>query len=344
MDFKNFQALSAACDDLLWFVESFLVSNNGMDWKDVGNRRYFSTGWMDFFSGLHDGTFEGLVKRLVESQLERADSTALGMRLVPAIESLQSLELKRENQRARMKLEVNKFERYEEKLKEMSRKNIIFDIIRDDEDIRDTYFIDFSPLEVRDYMVRNLQWILDSFESSQAKKIKELEDRQLELENELREKNTLLKLANDRQRVLGDTAENNRRDLEDARKTIESLEQVLSRYRDEEPTDETESNDIKEDSKLRMYYLYKLGFLDDSIWNADIPQKVRAQIIGTLLDAGPLKSGTAIRYYKFFNSTGSAELKGYDSRKEPRFLDYMRKLCPEVEFKKGGVINKLRKI
>ncbi|WP_433901862.1 hypothetical protein [Sphingobacterium puteale] len=237
-----------------------------------------------------------------------------------------------------------KFRRYEESLKRMSSEKIIFDIIQDDDDIRETYFIDGNPAEFRSYLLLTLQWVVDSFVSSEQKKIKELENRVLELHSELSEKNTLLALAKEKESSLENKIEQSRKKLDSAEWKVDHLQELLSRYMEEEGMEESESNDIRENSKLRMHYLYKLGLLDDGIWNEGIPQKVRAQVIGAILDAGPLKSDTAIRYYKFFNSYGSPELKEYDSKNEQTFFDYMRKNCPNLRLEKGQFINRLRKL
>lgn len=91
-----------------------------------------------------------------------------------------------------------------------------------------------------------------------------------------------------------------------------------------------------------MYYLYKLGFLDDAIWNAKLGYVQRVKILCGILQGGPLKIDTGLRYYKLFNSIGSVELRDYEEDNEKTVFDYIRTLC-DIELKKGEFINSLRK-
>ncbi|WP_028297210.1 hypothetical protein [Olivibacter sitiensis] len=61
------------------------------------------------------------------------------------------------------------------------------------------------------------------------------------------------------------------------------------------------------------------------------------------LVGGPTEQGTALRYYKLFNSTGSTELRKYDADNEHKVLDYLKSICPGVDFPKGKFINSIRK-
>lgn len=344
MELKNFEKFNGLLGDLLWYPKAFLLSEAGMRWNKVPSRRYYSTPWMEFFSELKNDTLGKLSEDICGEQYTRYFRTEIEVQLNHVLKELRDMEISAGIKKIPVNIETDKFRRYEENLKRMSSEKIIFDIIQDAEDIRETYFIDADPAKIRSYMLLTLQWVLDNFVSAEKKKNRELKNRVHELENELREKNSLLAMAKDRQKDLEERDERTRKELDVRRKEIEELEESLARFKDDELSVEPDNNNIRENSKLRMYYVHKLGFLDDSIWNEDIPQKVRAQIIGMILDAGPLKSDTAIRYYKFFNSTGSSELKEYDTKNEHIFFDYMRKNCPNLKFEKGGFINRLRKI
>lgn len=344
MELKKFEKFNGLLDELLWYPKTFLLSEAGVRWDKVPSRHYYSTPWMDFFLGLNDGSINRLAKEISSETYTTYFTKEIESRILPLIDNLQHLPTEKGMHKILVYINIEKFRLYEEKLKKMSADDVIFDIIRDDSDIRDQYEIHVDPSQIRSFLLVSLHWVHDNFVSFEQKKIKTLEKKIEELQNALIAKDTLVTLANEQQRNFENKAEEARKELEVSRQKIEHLEESLVRFMDDELTAEPESTDIRENSKLRMYYLYKLGFLDDSIWNGDIPQKARAQIIGTILDAGPLKADTAIRYYKFFNSTGSAELREYDSKNEERFFDYIRKKCPGVEFKKGQTINRLRKI
>ena len=104
-----------------------------------------------------------------------------------------------------------------------------------------------------------------------------------------------------------------------------------------------ETSESIKNNKLRMYFLYKLGFLDNAIWNEKLGYEQRVKILCRILEGGPLKIDTAIRYYKLFNSIGSAELKAYESENEKTVFDYLKKLSNDIEIKSGDFINSLRK-
>ena len=54
----------------------------------------------------------------------------------------------------KVRIDVEKFKRYETKLKQLSADGIIFDIIQDDDDIRDSYSIDGDPDQIRSYLMQ----------------------------------------------------------------------------------------------------------------------------------------------------------------------------------------------
>jgi len=343
MELKNFERFDALLKELLWYPQAFISSVGGVTWDEVPPRGYYSTSWMEFFSAMNDGTFGKLSEELLSEGYSQCYRSEIEERLLPVLAELQQMETYKGVKKIQVHIDTDRFRMYEDSLKRMSREKIIFDIIQDDDDIRDTYFIDADPSLLRSYILLTLQWVADSFSSADKRKITDLEFRVKELEMNLMERDTLLKVANERNGILEDRERLAQKALEGTYRKIEQLEESLATFIEEEIPPEEDSHDIRKNSKLRMYFLYKLGFLDDGIWNPDIPQKVRARIMGAILDAGPLKIETAIRYYKYFNSTGSTELKEYDSKNERLFFDYLRKNCPNIEFRQGQFINNLKK-
>ncbi|MGV6946793.1 hypothetical protein [Sphingobacterium kyonggiense] len=344
MELKNFERFNALLKELLWYPRAFISSNGSVTWDEVPPRGYYSTSWMEFFSAMNDGTFGKLSEELSSEGYNRYYRSEIEERLLPVLAKLQEMETDKGMKKIEVHIDTDRFRIYEDSLKRMSREKIIFDLIQDDEDIRDTYFIDADPSLLRSYILLTLQWLADSFSSADQRKVTDLEFRVKELEMNLMERETLLKVANERNGILEKRERLAQKALEGTYSKIEQLEESLARHMEEETSPEEDSHDIRKNNKLRIYYLYKLGFLDDGIWNPDIPQKIRARIMGAILDAGPLKTDTAIRYYKFFNSTRSAELKEYDIKNEQILFNSLRRHCPNIEFKKGQFINSLKKI
>jgi len=103
-----------------------------------------------------------------------------------------------------------------------------------------------------------------------------------------------------------------------------------------------ESAPIK-DGKLRMYFLYKLGFLDNSIWNEGLTYGHRARELRKILGGNNITQVSALRYYKLFNATGSPELRQYEADNEHKVLDYLKSICPDTDFPKGKFVNNIRK-
>lgn len=340
MDLKDFQNFSAKIEELIWFPKVFRESGNGLVWDNIPARNYFSTAWMDFFSGLNDGTFERTVQNLIIAMDIPENRNEAEARLNPVIDLLKETGTERGTKRAGVKINVDNFGRYEDMLKEMSAQKVIFDIIRDDEDIREMYFIDFSPSDTRAYLLRSLQQILDSASDADNRRMRELEARISEIEKANLEMSTLLSVSRTENMEL-------KQKIEDDRERIGSLMRENSNLR-EETTKFTDSENEQTDgaiknNKLRMYYLYKLGFLDDAIWNENLGYEQRVRILCRILEGGPMKIDTALRYYKLFNATGSTELRSYETENEQSVLEYFRKLSPELELKSGHFVNLLKK-
>ncbi|QIH36751.1 hypothetical protein [Sphingobacterium sp. DR205] len=339
MNMKEFQQLLSQIEDILWFPKVFIQSRNGMSWDDISAKNYFSTAWMDFFSGIYDGTFQSLVDNLINGNAVEQNDKEIAERLLPIIELLEASEPEQGTKRIGVKIDIEKFGRYGETLKEMSTKGIIFDIIRDEEDIRETYFIDFRPGDTRSYLIQSLNRILDSSRNSRESKIRELELKISEMANTNLELSTLLSGSRAEVSELKKKSEEDREKFQSVKKESNDLREQLSKFVDSVKEEETES--IK-NNKLRMYYLYKLGFLDDAIWNEKLSYEQRVKILCRILQGGPLKIDTALRYYKLFNSIGSVELKAYEAENEKTVFDYIKILC-DIELKNGEFINSLRK-
>ena len=128
--------------------------------------------------------------------------------------------------------------------------------------------------------------------------------------------------------------------LQSVKKDKSDLWERLSKFVDSDNEGATES--IK-NNKLRMYYLYKLGFLNDAIWDEKLGYEQRAKILCKILEGGRLKIGTALQYYKLFNSISSAELRAYVVDNKKVVFDYIKTRCSDIELKRGEFINSLRK-
>ncbi len=340
MDMKEFQQFLVQLEDILWFPKVFIQSRNGMSWDDIPARKYFSTAWMDFFSRINDGTFQGMVDNLINGNTIEQNENEITQQLTPILEHLESSEPEKGVKRLGVKIDTLNFGRYGESLKEMSAQGIIFDIIQDEEDIRDTYFIDFRPADTRSYLIQCLNKILDSPRNTREIKIKELELRISEMERANLELSTLLSGSRAEVSELKKKSEDDREILRSVKKDNHDLREQLSRFVD---SDREEATELMKNNKLRMYYLYKLGFLDYAIWNEKLGYEQRTKILCRILEGGPLKIGTALRYYKLFNSIGSAELKDYEADNEKTVFDYLRSLCPDIELSSGIFINSLKK-
>lgn len=340
MNMKAFQQFLSQLEDILWFPRVFIQSKNGMSWDDIPTRKYFSTAWMDFFLGINDGTFQDMADYLINGNTIEQIEKEIIEQLIPILDHLEASEPEKGTKRIGVKIDVEKFGRYGETLKEMSKKGIIFDIIQDEEDVREKYFIDFRPADTRSYLIQSLSKILDSSRNYRNKRIKELELRISEMEKANLELSTLLSASRAETSQLRAKNEEDRERLQSRKNENNSLKEKLSRFMDDEKEETSES--IK-NNKLRMYFLYKLGFLDNAIWNEKLGYEQRVKILCRILEGGPLKIDTAIRYYKLFNSIGSAELKAYESENEKTVFDYLKKLSNDIEIKSGDFINSLRK-
>src|SRR5690606_24426807 len=162
-----------------------------------------------------------------------------------------------------------KFGRYQDQLKKMSRDKIIFDIIADSEDIRDTYFVEDNPEQTRSYLMQVIRDVLHRYGSAEQEKIRELENRVKELEAGLQEKNALLALQDSQHGQLARTVKEQQEELTIVTERNRELETTLSEYRQQ---DEEADNAVIDPSspidngRLRMYFFHKLGFLDKSLW------------------------------------------------------------------------------
>ncbi|WP_104383531.1 hypothetical protein [Sphingobacterium sp. HMA12] len=89
MDMKEFQQFLSQLEDILWYPRVFIQSRNGMSWDDIPGRKYFSTAWMDFFFGINDGAFQGMVDNLINGSTIEQNVKEIAERLLPIIELLE---------------------------------------------------------------------------------------------------------------------------------------------------------------------------------------------------------------------------------------------------------------
>lgn len=346
MNLQDLKRLNTLLAGFTWYGETFLQTGTGLEWDAIGGRDYFATAWMEFFKGINDGTYHHLAEAITEAPYISHFRKEVEERLNPLLDQLDAMEVERGLHKIKVRINMGKFKHYETKLKQLSTDGIIFDIIQDDDDIRDTYFIDGDPNQIRSYLMYGMRKVLDRYTSAEQAKIRELESRLKEMETVMQEKNHLLntrdllhqdqdRKTKEQQDEITALTERNRR-----------LEETLSKYRQEEEeagnvgTDE--SAPIK-DGKLRMYFLYKLGFLDNAIWNDGLTYGQRARLLRKILGGNTITQSSALRYYKLFNATGSTELRQYEADNEHKVLDYLKSVCPDTDFPKGKFVNNIRK-
>ena len=346
MSYEDLKRLNTLLSDFTWFGKTFLQTGTGLEWDAIGGRDYFATAWMEFFKGINDGTYHRLAEGITDTPYISHLRKDVEERLNPLLAQLEAMDVERGLHKIKVRIEVGKFERYEKRLKQMSRENIIFDIIQDDDDIRDTYFIDGDPDQIRSYLMQGIREVIDRYTSAEQEKIRELESRLKEMEAVVQEKNHLLNTRDLLHQDLARTVKEQQDEITDITELNRTLEEILSKYRQEEEeagnmgTDE--STPIK-DGKLRMYFLYKLGFLDNAIWNEGLTYGQRARILRKILGGNTITQVSALRYYKLFNATGSTELRQYEADNEHKVLDYLKSICADTDFPKGKFVNDIRK-
>ena len=301
---------------------------------------------MEFFRGIHDGTYQRLADDITAPRFIDHFEKDVQQRLAPLLIELETMEVAHNTQRIKVHIEVDRSRLYETGLKKLSEEGIIFDIIQDDDDIRDTYLINDDPGQICTYLMRCINEILNRYTSAEQEKIRRLESRLKELENVVLEKNQLLYIRDLLHQDQDRRDKEQQEEIAALAKRNHIMEEMLSKYRQEEEetgnVGKDESASIK-DGKLRMYFLYKLGFLDNAIWNEGINYGQRARILCKVLEGNPITQVSALRYYKLFNSTGSTELKQYEADNEHKILGYMKNICPNVDFQKGKFVNDIKK-
>lgn len=346
MNYDDLKHLNSLLADFTWFGRTFLQTGTGLEWDAIGGRDYFATAWMEFFKGIKDGTYHRLAEAITDAPYISHFRKEVEERLNPLLAELEAIDVEQGLHKIKVRIDVEKFKRYETKLRQLSADGIIFDIIQDNDDIRDTYFINDKPYQIRSYLMHGIRQILERYSSAEQGKIRELESRLREMETVVQEKNHLLntrdllhqdqdRKANEQQDEISALTERNR-----------TLEEILSKYRQEEEEAtiaEIEPSAPIKDGKLRMYFLYKLGFLDKTIWNDGIKYKHMATILRKILCGEMITQVSALRYAKLFNSTGSTELKHFESENEPTVLDYLKSVCPDMDFPKGKFVNNIKK-
>lgn len=344
MNLQDFKRLSSLLADFTWYGETFLQTGMGQQWDDAPGRSYNATPWMEFFKGINDGTYYRLAEAITDTAYLPRFREEVNARLAPLLAELDAATVERGMRKIRVRIDVDKFRRYETGLKQLSTDNIIFDIIRDDDDIRDTYTIDGNPSQIRSYLMQGIRDILNQYNSAEHERIRELENRLKEMETAMVEKNTLLAVLQTKEERFSKRLNEKQATIEILSKRNRALEETLSAYGEEEENadnaviDPSDGEPIK-DAKLRMYFLCKLGFLDTSIWADGITHEQRARILRKILGGGPITQSAAERYCKFFNDPANPGFREYEMKKEDAILDYLKRVCPKIDFQKGKFIN-----
>lgn len=342
MKYEDSKHIDDLLTDFTWYAQTFLQTGTGLEWDSIGGKDYFATVWMEFFKGIRDGTYHRLAEAITEPTYIPYFREDVQNRLEPLLDELEAMTLKKGKQKIKVHINVEKFRLYETALKQMSRDNIVFDIIQDDDDIRDTYFIDEDPSRIRSYLTAEIRNILNKYNSAERRKIRELEDRLKELESKLQEKNTLFAVQDSDRRELARTIKEQQKEISAITERNRKLEEILSEYRIEQEEANNAAIDPArpiENGRLRLYFFYKLGFLDKTLWKDKITYEQMGMILQKILGGKPIKADTAKRDAKLFNSIGSHQLKEFESNNEHKVLDYLKSVCPNLDFPKGKFVN-----
>ncbi|WP_286850789.1 MULTISPECIES: hypothetical protein [Sphingobacterium] len=346
MNLKDLKHLNSLLADFTWYGRTFLQTGTGLEWDAIGGRDYFATAWMEFFKGINDGTYHRLAEATTDAPYISHFREEVQKQLNPLLAELKAMDVEQDLHKIKVRIDVEKFKRYETKLRQLSADGIIFDIIQDDDDIRDTYFIDDDPDHIRSYLMHGIREVLDRYTSSEQEKIRGLESKLKELETELQEKNALLAVQDAGRMELARTVKEQQEEITAFTERNRTLEGILSEYRKEEEEADNAVIDPSspiENGRLRMYFFYKLGFLDKSVWNDSLTYGQMGKILQKILGGKPIKADTAERDVKLFNATGSAKLKDFEAKNEDKVLNYLKTICPDMDFPKGRFVNDIRK-
>lgn len=301
---------------------------------------------MEFFKGINDGIYYLLAEAITDAPYVSHFRKEVEERLNPLLAELEAMAVEQGLHKIKVHIDVGKFKSYETKLKQLSADGIIFDIIQDDDDIRDSYFIDGAPDQIRSYLMHGIKGVIDRYTSAEQEKIRGLESRLKELETELQEKNGLLNTRDLMYQDLARTVKEQQDEITAVTNRNRKLEEILSEYRKEEEEADNAVIDPSspiENGRLRMYFFYKLGFLDKTIWNDGLTYEQMGKILQKILGGKPIKADTAERDIKLFNATGSAKLKDFEAKNEDKVLNYLKDICPDMDFPKGKFVNDIRK-
>lgn len=344
MKYEDSQHIDSLLTDFTWYARTFLQTGTGMEWDSIGGRDYFATVWMEFFKGIRDGTYQRLAEAISDPAYIPYFRDDVQDRLRPLLAELEAMTLKKGKQKIKAHINVEKFGLYGAGLKQMSRDNIVFDIIQDDDDIRGTYFIDEDPSLIRSYLTAGIRNILNEYGSAERRKIRELEGKLKELESELQEKNTLFAVQDSRRRELAQTVNEQQNEISAIAERNRKLEEILLEYiKEEEEANEAaiDPSSPIENGRLRLYFFHKLGFLDKTLWKDKITYEQMGKILQKILGGKPIKADTAARDAKLFNSTGSSQLKQYEADNEHKVLNYLKSICPDLDFPEGKSVNEI---
>ena len=96
---------------------------------------------MEFFKGINDGTYNRLAEAITDTSYISHFRQEVEERLNPLLAELDAMKVEQGLRKIKVRIDVENSKRYETKLRQLSADGIIFDIIQDDDDIRETYFI-----------------------------------------------------------------------------------------------------------------------------------------------------------------------------------------------------------
>src|SRR5690606_30771602 len=183
---------------------------------------------MEFFKGINDGTYYRLAEAITDAPYVSHFRKEVEERLNPLLAELEAMAVDQGLHKIKVHIDVGKFKSYETKLRQLSADGIVFDIIQDDDDIRDSYFIDGDPDQIRSYLMHGIKGVIDRYTSAEQEKIRELESRLKELETELQEKNALLAVQDAGHMELARTVKEQQDEITAVTERNRTLEGILS--------------------------------------------------------------------------------------------------------------------
>ena len=124
MDLQDLKRLNSLLSDFTWFGRTFLQTGTGREWDAIDGRGYFTTAWMEFYTGIKDGTYYGLAESICDASCIPHFGQEVEKQLCPLLEQLEAMETQQENLKIKVHIDTDKFGRYQDQLKKMSRDKI----------------------------------------------------------------------------------------------------------------------------------------------------------------------------------------------------------------------------